>query len=87
MMPGKSCRSSQPNGWMRRSLSICFCAVYGFIDVLPWRKWLAVKQAERKWKTLAWHWGLIEKRNKALRSPQESARVGERMKENKPESI
>ena len=27
---------------------ICFCAVYGFTDVLPWRKWLAGKQAERK---------------------------------------
>lgn len=42
---------------------------------------------EKKRKTLVWHWGLIEKRNKALRSPQESTRVGERMKENKPESI
>ena len=40
-----------------------------------------------KAKTLAWHWGLSEKRNKALRSPQESVRVGEKMKENKPESI
>ncbi len=86
-MSEKSCRSSQPNGRMRRSLSICFCAMHGFTDVLPWRKWLAGKQAERKRKTLVWHWGLIEKRNKALRSPQESARVGERMKENKPESI
>lgn len=86
-MSGKSCRSSQPNGLMRRSLSICFCAVHGFTDVLPWRKWLAGKQAERKRKTLVWHCGLSEKRNKALRSPQESTRVGERMKENKPESI
>lgn len=86
-MPGKSCRSSQPNDWTRRSLSTCFCAVHGFTDVLPWRKWLAGKQAERKRKTLAWLWGLSEKRNKALRGPQESARVGERMKENKPESI
>lgn len=64
-----------------------FCAVYGFADVLPWRKWLTGKQAERKRKTLVWLWGLSEKRNKALRSPQESTRVGERMKENKPESI
>ena len=24
-------------------------------------KWLAGKQAERKWKTLAWLWGLSEK--------------------------
>lgn len=86
-MSGKSCRSSQPNGWTRRSLSNCFCAVHGFTDVLPWRKWLAGKQAERKRKTLVWLWGLSEKRNKALRSPQESLRVGERMKENKPESI